>query len=95
VTRAVGVEDTVLLEITEHPVESGDLFLLCSDGLSDMLTDASIASILLEGGSLADQAGRLVDSANAQGGRDNISVLLVKAGRRSGRQGLLSRLLGK
>jgi protein phosphatase len=95
VTRAVGVEETVLLEITEHPVESGDLFLLCSDGLSDMLTDASIASILLEGGSLAEQAGRLVDSANAQGGRDNISVLLVKAGRRSARQGLLSRLLGK
>ena len=52
-TRAVGVEDTVLLETHLHEVQPGDVYLMCSDGLSDMLDDASIAQVLQTHDSLA------------------------------------------
>jgi PPM family protein phosphatase len=93
VTRALGVEDSVLLEVNEHHVEAGDLYLICSDGLSDMVADAEIARILEARGSLPGKAKALIDAANANGGRDNISVLLVKAGGRSAKRGLMARLL--
>lgn len=79
VTRALGVESTVALEVTEHLVETGDLYLMCSDGLSDMVSDAITAGLLAQPASLAVRARSLVDAANAQGGRDNITVLLVEA----------------
>ena len=79
VTRAVGVEDTVLLETHVHEVQPGDVYLMCSDGLSDMLTDATIAQILLSNGAIADAAQALVDAANDAGGKDNISVILARA----------------
>lgn len=79
VTRALGVESTVALEVTEHPVEAGDLYLMCSDGLSDMVSDAMTAGLLAQPASLTDQASSLINAANAQGGRDNITVLLVQA----------------
>lgn len=95
VTRALGVEDSVMLEVNEHRVEADDLYLMCSDGLSDMLDDGAIASLLADGASLAQKASRLVEHANAAGGRDNISVLLVQAGTGMPRRGIISRLLGK
>lgn len=95
VTRAVGVEKAVMLEVTEHTVEPGDLYLMCSDGLTDMLGDAAIAGILAGNGTLDGQASRLIEHANARGGRDNISVLLVNASLSPKRQGLMARLLGK
>jgi serine/threonine protein phosphatase PrpC len=79
VTRAVGVEDVVLLETHQHDVQAGDLFMLCSDGLSDMLDDASIAQVLQAHDSLEAQTRALVDAANDAGGKDNISVILVRA----------------
>lgn len=79
VTRALGVMDMVEVEIAEHPANSGDLYLLCSDGLTDMLTDDAIAALLTAPGTLAERATQLVDAANAAGGRDNISVLLAQA----------------
>jgi PPM family protein phosphatase len=79
VTRAVGVEDTVLLETHEHDVLPGDLYLLCSDGLSDMLDDATIGQLLQAYDSLEATARALVDAANDAGGKDNISVILVRA----------------
>ncbi|WP_372828326.1 Stp1/IreP family PP2C-type Ser/Thr phosphatase [Polaromonas sp.] len=95
VTRALGVEDAVLLEVNEHRVELGDIYLMCSDGLSDMVGDEEIAAILLRSKSL-DQMGRdLVVAANNAGGRDNISVLLAQASEASAKRGLLSRMLGK
>jgi serine/threonine protein phosphatase PrpC len=79
VTRAVGVEDTVLLETHVHDVQAGDVYLLCSDGLSDMLDDSTIAQVLQMHDSL-DAAGRaLIDAANEAGGKDNIAVVLAKA----------------
>jgi PPM family protein phosphatase len=79
VTRAVGVEDTVLLECNVHESQPGDVVLLCSDGLSDMLTDDSIAQVMLSHQDNLEQAGRaLIDAANEAGGRDNIAVVLAR-----------------
>jgi len=79
VTRAVGVEDTVLLETHLHEVQPGDLYLLCSDGLSDMLDDASIAQVLQMHESLASAGAALIEAANDAGGKDNISLILARA----------------
>lgn len=95
VTRALGVEDTVMLELNEHEVEPGDWYLMCSDGLSDMVDDAEIASILGAVVSIENKADGLVATANDHGGKDNISVLLVQADAALEKRGLISRLLGK
>ncbi|MCK6425466.1 MAG: Stp1/IreP family PP2C-type Ser/Thr phosphatase [Burkholderiaceae bacterium] len=79
VTRAVGVEDVVLLETHLHAVLPGDWFLMCSDGLSDMLDDDSMAELLRQHSNIVDAAHALVDGANEAGGRDNIAVILVAA----------------
>jgi protein phosphatase len=78
VTRAVGVEDTVLLETHLHDVLPGDTYLLCSDGLSDMLDDESIQQVFVGTESLPDAVAALVDAANDAGGKDNISVILAR-----------------
>lgn len=95
VTRALGVEDAVLLEVNEHKVDPGDLYLMCSDGLSDMLDDEAIAQILASEVSLEQKSVQLIDAANANGGRDNISVLLAQANSGSRKRGLISRWLGQ
>jgi serine/threonine protein phosphatase PrpC len=95
VTRALGVEDAVLLEVNEHRVEAGDLYLMCSDGLSDMLDDDAIARIVVGEAGLELKSQQLIEAANANGGRDNISVLLAHAKMSSEKRGLISRLLGK
>ena len=79
VTRAVGVEDTVMLETHQHDVLPGDLYLMCSDGLSDMLDDAAIAQLLSTTESLEGGCRALIEAANDAGGKDNISVILVRA----------------
>nr|WP_315429068.1 Stp1/IreP family PP2C-type Ser/Thr phosphatase [uncultured Albidiferax sp.] len=94
VTRALGIEDTVLLEVHEHVVEQGDVYLMCSDGLSDMVEDTPIARIMETDAELEQKAIQLVSIANAHGGRDNITVLLVQAMAGSKKRGLVSRLLG-
>lgn len=95
VTRALGVENAVQLELTECQVEDGDLYLLCSDGLSDMVSDAAIAAVLAQQISLSQRAKDLVRVANEQGGRDNITVLLAQAEAAPQTRGLISRWLGK
>ena len=95
VTRALGVEDTVMLEVNEHRVETGDVYVMCSDGLSDMVNDAAIAGIMSANSSLEQKARQLIVAANEAGGRDNISVVLVQAKQASVKRGLLSRMLGK
>ena len=79
VTRAVGVEDTVLLEMHLHEVQPGDIYLMCSDGLSDMLDDESIAQLLQANHSLDAAASGLIAAANEAGGKDNISVVLARS----------------
>ena len=95
VTRALGVEDAVMLDVSEHRTEAGDLYLMCSDGLSDMVKDADIAGIMLGEGSLEQKAKQLIAAANAAGGRDNISVLLALAKQASVKRSLFARILRK
>lgn len=79
VTRAMGVEDTVEIEVHEHEALPGDLFLLCSDGLNDMVEDDEIELTLATlAANLPLCATQLVEAANDHGGRDNVSVILVK-----------------
>ena len=78
VTRALGVEAQVEVELHEEPVQKGDYFILCSDGLSDMVEDADILlTIKTFGANLDTVAKQLVQLANNNGGRDNISVLVA------------------
>ena len=95
VTRALGVEDTVLLDVRELAVAPGDMFLLCSDGLNDMLSDADIAGILGAGLPLDTCAARLVGEANERGGRDNITVALIRAQETPKKSGVMAKLLRK
>jgi PPM family protein phosphatase len=95
VTRALGVEETVMLETNEHRTEAGDIYLMCSDGLSDMVSDEDIAVIMRSDSDLDAKAKALVEAANAAGGRDNISVLLAMAKDGHNKRGLIARLLGK
>jgi serine/threonine protein phosphatase PrpC len=94
VTRALGVDDSVVLEIKEHKIETGDLYLMCSDGLTDMVKDPDIAKILETGAPLEQLAQQLIDMANDHGGRDNITVLLIKAEAGPEKRGLMARFLG-
>ena len=95
VTRAMGVEDSVLIDISEHRIEAGDIYLMCSDGLSEMVPDEGIAAILLDEGTLEQKAQRLIVAANEAGGQDNISVLLAHVQEDLARRSLLSKMLGK
>ncbi len=95
VTRALGVEEAVLLEINEHAVQAGDVYVMCSDGLSDMVDDASIAKIVGLDTGLEQKAVSLIEAANENGGRDNISVIVVGVSEPVEKRGLMARLLGK
>jgi protein phosphatase len=77
VTRALGGSANVLPDLMEVPFEAGDSFLLCSDGLTGMMTDEEITAILAAAGSPESRVRALVDLANDRGGVDNITVLLV------------------
>ena len=79
VTRALGVEPSVEVEVHEYDVLPDDIFLLCSDGLCDMVEDDDIhLTISTFSDSLANVSQQLVDSANDNGGRDNVSVMLAQ-----------------
>ena len=79
VTRALGVDPLVEVDLAEHLVLPDDLYLLCSDGLNDMVPDEEIALALQTlSGHLELAATQLVEMANDHGGRDNVSVILVK-----------------
>lgn len=79
VTRALGVDPTVLPEINDHDTRPGDIYLFCSDGLSDLVEDEDIAAILRQSAAdLETAATQLVERANDCGGHDNVSLILVR-----------------
>jgi protein phosphatase len=79
VTRALGVDPTVEPEIRDYDAQPGDIYLLCSDGLNDMVEDEEISMTLQAlGANLELCATQLVQMANDNGGRDNVSVILVR-----------------
>jgi PPM family protein phosphatase len=78
ITRALGPENSVEVDTFRIPARDGDVFLLCSDGLSGMVSDDDMAAILEAGGPLEETAKTLVEAANDNGGRDNITAVLFK-----------------
>ena len=93
VTRALGVEPTTLVEINEFKMEPHDVLLMCSDGLSEMLPLDDMAALMATDETLEEKTARLVAAANANGGRDNISVLLIEAGQAQRKPNFMSRWL--
>jgi protein phosphatase len=89
-TRAVGTNATVEVDADEQMLLAGDALLLCSDGLTRMVTDPEIASTLLTTAAAQSAADRLVELANENGGVDNVSVIVVRILQRS--DGVLDRL---
>jgi protein phosphatase len=77
ITRALGLEATVMADVLQTPLHAGELYLLCSDGLSDKIPDVELAG-LLRHGDLDDMVRELVAEANRRGGEDNISVILAR-----------------
>jgi protein phosphatase len=96
VTRALGVEQTVDVEIQEHAAHRGDIYVLCSDGLSDMVEDDDIQlTINTFGANLDTVAKQLVQLGNDNGGKDNISVLLAQVLEPfPARRGIVDKVLG-
>lgn len=78
ITRALGTHSHVMPDIGVIPLQPSDLYMLCSDGLTDLVSDAEIASILSSGKALAEMCQSLISAALEKGGNDNITVLLVK-----------------
>jgi len=79
IVRALGMKDTVQVDVMHEQPEDGDVYLLCSDGLSGMVSDDEMAKILGgEGDDLDEKCERLIDAANKAGGTDNITVILVR-----------------
>ena len=78
ITRAVGVDDTVKPDFFTMRLEEGDMVLMCTDGLTNMLEDGEIRMILNGARDIVEKAEELVEAANENGGRDNISVILIE-----------------
>jgi PPM family protein phosphatase len=80
ITRALGPEPDVEVETYTHAGRAGDVYLLCSDGLTGMVPEPRIAEIIAESASLDEAARRLIEEANANGGKDNITAVLFRLG---------------
>ncbi|HWC86565.1 MAG TPA: Stp1/IreP family PP2C-type Ser/Thr phosphatase [Solirubrobacteraceae bacterium] len=78
ITRALGPEADVTVDTWTYPVRAGDVILLCSDGLTSMISEAQVAEILRTSPGLDRAAQTLIDEANRAGGRDNITVILFR-----------------
>lgn len=77
-SQAIGVDEYLDVAIDQTVLEAGDRYLLCSDGLTDMLTDAQIQDILVVATSVDEAAKQLIQQANDAGGRDNVTVVVIK-----------------
>lgn len=77
ITRAVGLEQDLSVDCFRRPLKPGNIVLLCSDGLTDMLEDEEIYRILTGEGTIQQRAQALVQAANDNGGRDNIAVIVI------------------
>lgn len=80
IVRAVGVAQTLAVDIIKGKIQEGDVFLLCSDGLTDMVEDDAICRLLTLPLTLEERAAKLVQAGNAAGGHDNITVALCQVG---------------
>ncbi len=78
ITRAIGARDTIEIDFFHEELKSGDIVLMCSDGLTNMLEDEEIRMILNGQRDIVEKAEQLVKAANNNGGKDNIAVVLIE-----------------
>lgn len=78
IVRALGMKDNVVVDVSRVEVQEGDVFLLCSDGLSGMVKDEAIRETLSKSQDLNIACGQLIDQANANGGNDNVTCILAR-----------------
>ena len=78
ITRAVGVESSVRIDFFDYTLKGGEKILMCTDGLTNMLSDEQIRDILMQDAGVAERAEELIRKANDNGGKDNISVILIE-----------------
>ncbi|MEA2289946.1 MAG: family protein phosphatase, partial [Solirubrobacteraceae bacterium] len=76
ITRALGPEEAVEADSRTWPARAGDVYLLCSDGLTSMVPEAQVGDVVRDAASLPEAGRALIEAANAAGGRDNITVVL-------------------
>jgi len=86
--RALGAREEVEIDILEHELRAGDVLLLCTDGLTGMVSESQITDVLCHARDPQGAADRLIASANEHGGEDNITVILVRIGTSAGQNGL-------
>ncbi|HEX8825276.1 MAG TPA: Stp1/IreP family PP2C-type Ser/Thr phosphatase [Archangium sp.] len=78
IVRALGMKDTVQVDVTRVEAQEGDVFLLCSDGLSGMVPDPQMQELLGRTSELEKACSQLIDAANAAGGNDNVTCVLAR-----------------
>lgn len=78
ITRALGMKDNVQVDVHAEDVTDGDIFILCSDGLSGMVEDQQIGEVVRKAGDLEKAVADLIAAANANGGNDNVTVLALE-----------------
>lgn len=78
ITRAVGAFDELNIDFFEQQLEPGDMILMCSDGLTNMVDDTNISQIMRTGRDVVEKVQRLVEAANRGGGKDNITVAIIE-----------------
>lgn len=78
ITRAIGVSDEVSVDFFETRIGEGDIILMCSDGLTNEVSDADIKRIVLGQRDIVEKVEKLIETANHNGGRDNITVVLIE-----------------
>lgn len=95
-TRALGAEGDVQVDVGEHPLFPGDVILLASDGLSKMVSDADVAGVIAAGGSPQAIVDDLIARSRAAGGVDNVTIVVARVPSRDGGvKGIVSRLFGR
>ena len=77
IVRACGTDENISVDVSSIEWSKGEQLLLCSDGLSDMLNDGEIASLLNRDETIEEKARLLIDKANTAGGHDNITLIIV------------------
>src|SRR4029077_9525111 len=78
ITRALGMQDHVIVDLQHDEPQQGDIYVLCSDGLSGMVSDEDIQRIVTASGEIREACRQLIQSANERGGEDNITAVLIK-----------------
>ena len=78
IVRALGMKETVVVDVAKVEPQQGDVFLLCSDGLSGMVTDPQMQEVLARTSELEKACAQLIDLANANGGNDNVTCVLAR-----------------